>query len=59
MRTIIKIILLLVISFSVNSKDVCTTVCEVKNLEAILKAPKHPDTMVDENDWILNTRFRY
>jgi hypothetical protein len=58
MKKIIKLLLLLVISLTVNSKDVCTSTCPVKALEAKLKISSS-DPGIDENDWILNTRFKY
>lgn len=59
MKKMIKLLLLLVISVTVNSKDVCTSNCTVKLTEARLKASHASELMIDENDWILNTRFKY
>jgi len=59
MKKITKLLLLLVISLSVNSTPVCTSNCPLKALEAKLKAANADQLNIDENDWILNTRFKY
>ncbi len=60
MKKFIKLILLLLVSFTVNSKNLCTSDCVVKRLEAKIEASGYGnDLKVDENDWVLHTRFKY
>lgn len=56
MKKLIKLTLLLLISLTVNSKNTCLISCP-KTAEASKMA--EISAGVDENDWILNTRFKY
>ncbi len=58
MKKIIKLFLLLVISVSVSSSPICNGTCPLTALKAKLKIVEYTPA-VDENDWILNTRFKY
>lgn len=57
MKRLIQLTLLLLISVSVNSKTTCLSTCPAKKVQ--ITEVKTISTGVDENDWILNTRFKY
>ncbi|MFT3908506.1 MAG: hypothetical protein QM737_03720 [Ferruginibacter sp.] len=59
MKKITKLLLFLAISMSVNSTPLCNSTCPIKALDAKLKAASVDQLNIDENDWILNTRFKY
>ncbi len=63
MKKITKLILLLLVSMTVDSKNTCINACPVKPLKetgAKLRSAANSGQFIgDENDWILNTRFKY
>lgn len=58
MKKIIKLLLLLLVSLTVDSKTLCTTDCAKKAIQSNLKSANY-EQAIDENNWILNTRFKY
>lgn len=59
MKKFTKLLMLLVISMSVNSSPVCNSACPLNAIEAKLQEAKSDQQTIDENDWILHTRFKY
>lgn len=59
MKKFIKLLLLLLVSITVDSKNTCTDACPLKLNETKIKTAYSDQLRVDENDWILQTRFKY
>ena len=58
-KLLLILTLFLVVSFSVDSKNTCLTSCPAKAMEKKMKSAANSNFIGDQNDWIINTRFKY